>query len=463
MANFGATTWNQPGPYQGWVIPGPPAPAAAPAPPAPAVVQAPPARVDSGWGWLNPMNWNWGATQPQNWVAAEGAIPLPAPPTSSAPQGFRDAPEVPANPAWTLDQIPKWNAPDEQKAALAAAGMNYGQAAPPQQEPLSLVDMSKATTLTEHTYNISDRDWSAIQRSNGQWVDPVKNPAPEVRGGWDQSAPMTQAAYDALSDDQRRAIDFNTLLVDARETDLKTQQALTGADLEQYNKDVAGIFGEGGGSSVVAPATVAMLKGLGMQLQGQDLDDFLSGEAAVQLNELLEFQLPQTPNMILKPTGQTGANQDLADFSFTRSDENRDRVTAVAIRKAGELIDKALKRQDIQQPDWVGTVWQGLGVAKDRPAGWNGERDKADPLYQQEQFYQGAYNYLRNPQNVNLDGFWASVKNAGLNEQEIDDLFKYVDQRADWEKRTGFQGGGARVGDDVRTFAGLGGAANGQG
>jgi hypothetical protein len=391
---------------------------------------------------------------------SEGPIPLPTVQTPEE-QATATVELQPNNPNWSLQDIPKWNAPDEQKAALAAAGMNYGQAAPEKPEPLALVDMKSANPLTEHTYQISDRDWSAIQRSNGQWVDPAKNPAPEIRTGWDMSAPMTADAFAALSEDQRRAVEFNTLLLDAREQDLKTQQALTGADLEQYNKDVDIIFGMGGGSNVVAPNTVKMLKGLGMELQGQDLDDFLSGEAAVQLNELLEFQLPQTPNMIIKPTGQTGMNQDLVDFAYGRSAENRDRVTAVAIRKAGELIDAALKRQDIQQPDWVGTVWEGLGIQKDKPVGWNSDRTQDDPLFQQEQFYQGAYNYLRNPANADLNGFWNSVKSAGLNEQEIDELFKYVDTRAQWEKRTGFTAEGARVGDDVRTFAGLGGPANG--
>jgi hypothetical protein len=164
------------------------------------------------------------------------------------------------------------------------------------------------------------------------------------------------------------------------------------------------------------------------------------------------------PNMIMKPSGLAGANQDLVDFSYNRSAENRARVTAVGINKAGELIEQALKRQDIARPDWLGTVQQGLGYAVDPnklPVGWGVPDARSDPAAKEkEAFYNQAYGYLASGDTKDLNGLWSELSGRKFSEKDIDDLFKYIDQRSEWEIRTGGSSG-ARSGVEIRKLAGL--------
>lgn len=118
-----------------------------------------------------------------------------------------------------------------------------------------------------------------------------------------KSYEMTWEDYQELSDKQRAAVDFNTLLIQAREKDLNTDYDYTGEQREVYNAAVENIFGEKGGSQVYAPETVAVLRQLDYtvdadQKKGDDLDDFLGLKVLIREKDLDNFAMP-TPSPIV--------------------------------------------------------------------------------------------------------------------------------------------------------------------
>jgi hypothetical protein len=111
---------------------------------------------------------------------------------------------------------------------------------------------------------------------------------------------MTQAEYDALTPQQRSAVDFNGALVAAVRKDLNNQAAYS-ANLEadkqggmrtQYKDEVKNMFGEGRGSKTYAPETVSLLRSIGFTDQNADLDDFLHLRAAISADDLGKLANP---------------------------------------------------------------------------------------------------------------------------------------------------------------------------
>lgn len=106
----------------------------------------------------------------------------------------------------------------------------------------------------------------------------------EYRLTWDE--------YNKLNDEQKAAVDFNTLLVQAREKDLKTDYEATEQQEEQFRKQSERMFGEGRGSDTFAPETLAVLKQIDFKSSGEeDLDDFLDLRTAVSAKDLKNFSL----------------------------------------------------------------------------------------------------------------------------------------------------------------------------
>ena len=99
---------------------------------------------------------------------------------------------------------------------------------------------------------------------------------------------MTQEEYDALTPEQRAAVDFNAMLVQAVRTDRHQQEEYKPSDEQRaaYDQSVTDMFGQGGGSKMYAPATMAVLGQLGYQDNASDLDDFLRLKAAIKEKDL---------------------------------------------------------------------------------------------------------------------------------------------------------------------------------
>jgi hypothetical protein len=135
-------------------------------------------------------------------------------------------------------------------------------------------------------------------------VEPKEKTRRSYQMSWDE--------YNKLLPEQRRAVDFNTLLVQAREKDLKHQDSYQASETEKaaYEDEVTKMFGEGHGSETFAPETLAVLKQIDFKTSGtDDLDNFLSLKSSISAKELKDFQLQ--PDLASPQVADSKATADL--------------------------------------------------------------------------------------------------------------------------------------------------------
>jgi hypothetical protein len=356
-----------------------------------------------------------------------------------------------------------WGASPSTRAALAAGGWNVPS--PVQRvNPATMVDEKSLQPLMRHTTQLDEGEWDTMQslyeksggrRKIGPYATPQAVTADDM-----QTAEMTQKQYDALSDDQRKAVDFNTLLVEARERDLKMSRNMQGADLEDYNKRVEAIFGKGGGTSSPAPNTLELLEKIQFTAPGQDIDDYLSMEAGISLDELKNFKLPDmAPVVPEQPTEQQqlesvfkGSDpfKDVAQksdgsallYEQLRSAANRDASVGQAIEKAGTYITSLLQDQSGRGVDLLSTYRSVApgdvpGVV---PFGWSKDLVKdrtTDADKAKEMFFQNAYAFFRDNKDPDVNQFWTQAKNYELDQADVDEVFQYIDDFSRYEERIG--------------------------
>lgn len=242
--------------------------------------------------------------------------------------------------------------------------------------------------LIEHDYRISDEEWDRIlatyntpeARAAG-YIPPANVPQdvtknmPLMHMQEEESAALTWDAYEKLSTDQKAAIDFNTLLTDARQKDLKKKITLSGADLTDYTKKVTELFGEGRGSDVIAPNTVGLLDQLDMQVVGQDLDEYLSLERAIDTKEIGDFSFSKDDVKTLETMATGGAPQaapgspsaPLATYEQVRTPENLAAIDTAGIQKAQQLIKTALQNPEAMTYDFDTLVYGPSQEMKGQP------------------------------------------------------------------------------------------------
>lgn len=148
---------------------------------------------------------------------------------------------------------------------------------------------------------------------------------------------LTWDEYNRLSDEQRAAVDFNTLLVQAREKDLNAEyKEPTAEQREAYDKEVVRMFGEGRGSETFAPETLGVLKQIDFEGGGEDLDDFLGLKTTVSLNDLKDFSI-DVPDPV-----KTSLPEAISAITNLEGEERAAYGTSVRLQesmaKAGELL-----------------------------------------------------------------------------------------------------------------------------
>lgn len=318
------------------------------------------------------------------------------------------------------------------------------------------LDAANTRKLAEFSYGLDEGEAARIIDAYGS-QNPGKSFKTEnvrIRSKATEAVPLTQAAYDKLTPEQRKAVDFNTLLVDAREKDLMLGpkgNSPVPDELKSYNERAEKVFGKGGGSEAYAPNTLKLLEDIDFRAVGQDLDEFLSLQHTVTSDQLKGW------------TGQGGAvqrkdlnsYQDANEFGTIRSAENQSKVTADAIAKAGALIEKTLAETRLGG----GNVNDFLAAraGQEAPIGWNPEGVlRADPAAQeQEEIYKGAFGMLSDPKVTDLNQFWSGMESLGYNEQQIDEVFRYIDLRTRDQLKTGKTPPGSRSPQEIRALAGL--------
>jgi hypothetical protein len=364
-------------------------------------------------------------------------------------------------------------------------------------------DPTKAKELSEYTYDLTGDEWSKLQElyQRDNPGAPALDQALQAGAKQLRTAPMTEDAYQALSDDQKGAVNFNTLLAEAREKDLMSKGNAVGDTKTEYDSSVAEMFGEGGGSEKYAPNTIKLLKDLNFKAQGQDLDSFLSMDAGVSLEELKDFKLSDQalskmqeledykradepgPRSTTTAMGFNFGGMDIlgflrpdappkpmefgalsADqFAELRSNTNQQAAFASAIAAAGEKIAAGMDASNIPAWSLDAAFKRGTGqelTGADVPLGWSTDLPRDRPGQGEatvEGVYQKAWNYLADANNKTLDEFWLGLNGPDVSEEQLDELFKYVNQRTYAEDEQGKPGEGQRSGAEIREFLNMGG------
>lgn len=242
-----------------------------------------------------------------------------------------------------------------------------------------------------------------------------------------RSYEMSWDDYMALTDDQRAAVDFNTLLIQAREKDLNADYKRTPETRKSYDKAVTEMFGEDGGSEVFAPETMALLEQIDFKATSEDdLDDFLSLKRTISEKELKNFKIETETIPVLNPDGSASPLITDAPTGESQLAFNTSRLQQEMAR-SNELLQnfRATFRLDRNEnlSYWGGIENDpriGLGYGFEGIRG--PERAGFDELAQdvlRELAYKG-----NDPAQI-----WATV-NAGLTEEwERKALMRYLDTR----------------------------------
>jgi len=343
----------------------------------------------------------------------------------------------------------------QEMARARAAGVTsgfgtYRALPPPKPVTFPAESFGEARALTDYEYKVNQPELQRLRENNPTAADTIMT---EV-----EAAPLTWEAYDKLTPDQRAAVDFNSLLVEAREKDLQPWEPMSSEEFTQYGKDVREMFGEKGGSRRVAPATVALLKRIDFKAVGQDLDEFLSLERAISVDELGDFsfskdevaQLTAFDSENPGSTVETGITKTGAylppavreslksvpqkpgdNYASVRTEQN-----LAAIDTA--LIKGALDAYKARLAAFEGAPWSitaNLGVQQEfkpaeMPAGYVRTDNPMDYRGQLSIAYEDAYNLLRgNPNEQGLAALYADFDERQWTEEDKAGLWTYLNDR----------------------------------
>jgi hypothetical protein len=181
--------------------------------------------------------------------------------------------------------------------------------------------------------------------------------------------------YEKLSTEQKAAVDYNTVLLDRTQEDLEERVKLKGAKLQKYTSRVDKLFGKGGGSDVIALNTVDLLEELDMDLVGQDIDEYLSGERAIDDEEIMDFKFSsadaETLNTLANATEPVTGE---VAYERVRSQPNMEAVDTSTIQKTQQMIKTALKEGGVTYD--FATMMAGDELKGQPPMGFGDESTK---------------------------------------------------------------------------------------
>lgn len=168
---------------------------------------------------------------------------------------------------------------------------------------------------------------------------------------------MSWDDYLGLTDRARAAVDFNTMLVQARQKDLNTDYDTTdAAQVEKrkvYDKAVERMFGEDGGSVTFAPETVAMLTDVGFERSDakrfDDLDDFLGLKSALTARDLDKLGSLQVNPLAEGAKSVTGLANEVAG-TVEQGVSGRSAMTTLA--SGTDALRESLTRGDQVLQNW---------------------------------------------------------------------------------------------------------------
>lgn len=341
-----------------------------------------------------------------------------------------------------------YSAPDYVVQLLEGAG--YLKASPTDVKRPSFpgLDMKAAEELTPYSYRVSDDEARKILDTYAPEAkgDPKKITEQRVESDH-QSAPMTVQAYNKLTPEQRAAVDFTTALIEAREKDLNSGWMIRVAP-DEAAAQRRSMFGDDAPTGGYPEHTMALLEKIGYQAPGSKLEDFLSLDMAVTVEELKDLKLPKniefavpkdnTPEGVV--WGQPKEMSENSTYARVRSSENLAMIELDVIRRASEILAQA--RAGGATTSWspaaTATNWLGGSMREERiPLGWGqpGDRSRfSNPSDKtKDNDFRIVFDNLLNDRSrtklADVDAFWARLKQVGATEEDIDQLFQFLDQR----------------------------------
>lgn len=345
--------------------------------------------------------------------------------------------------------------PEEWGLITSMYGNAYGYA-PPERE-VQPNDVTKRSQLppivrAQLQKGAPTQQWLASE--DVQQGKKVTMQAPQV-----SSAALTWEEYEALSDDQRKAVDFNTMLVEAREKDLTSTYDPTPEQRNAYDEQVTKMFGEGGGSDTYAPEVVSLLGQIDFDAVGQDLDEYLSLERAVDMDELAKFKISKNTPLIF---GEENTPDTTPNYAAVRTPENLSAVEANVVDKAAVASQEAMQQAMLTSASILQSVQDTMALSRQQQVtGFGGLAVETPTLVpEDEQWFQGIYNYLMDPAVSDLGALWQEFKDVNATDKDIEDVFAYIDQRSkqelQWGRPAEIDARNSRSPADIRVLTGLG-------
>lgn len=283
-----------------------------------------------------------------------------------------------------------------------------------------------------------------------------------------KSKEMSWDDYLGLSDRARAAVDFNTMLVQARQKDLRSDYEPNDAQREVYDKAVERMFGEEGVSETFAPETLALLNDVGFKetdaKRFDDLDDFLGLSAALTAKDIEKLG-----NLNPSPIVGKGSNQmDLSLGGLVEVEQptetNRDVATMLAAGTAD--IEEALTRGNQVLENWK---LVSAGTRNETLSFYGGTPNKlASPdirLGENDEYFQLAFNTLADATN---GPEVMELIRKDLGERDFGRFVAYADTKSQYslDQQVGLGGDPAvqyRSPDEFRKILGLGGGGESDG
>ena len=154
---------------------------------------------------------------------------------------------------------------------------------------------------------------------------------------------MTWEQYQALDPDQRAAVDFNTLLIKAREKDLNTDYQPSEEQRTAYHDKMVSIMGEGNGSRTFAPETLQLLDQINFEGHGEDFDSFLSLKNAINAHELKDFDVDRVNLLSQSDAAHEPAGKDYRHEAISGIGGSTDYAEAAAALNTADVERQMVK------------------------------------------------------------------------------------------------------------------------
>lgn len=279
-----------------------------------------------------------------------------------------------------------------------------------------------------------------IKANNADLSDTDRGPEKAVRGQVEQ---MSWDEYNSLSDQQRAAVDFNSLLVQAVRRDKKMNRLgeyddVTDQQRKTYDIAEKRLFGENLGSDKFAPETLALMEQLDLVGSGSDFDDFLKLRVAITDDDLKLMK--NHPFEDIKKTEKLVAGFDRAEkdrFQQVWDFAGNTLEMQQTMAQTGALLDTFRKtaaidrERQLQVGEFGGTPMEpkvGLGFME-------GQRDAQGYPLDLHAYFQDRYDMLADRSGqYDSNQVLAAVRDY-LNPAQLQEFYDYVNIRSENAER----------------------------